>query len=303
MDDADRVPLLGQPPGVPVQLPMPSLGSSPPSTLPGSPPSAAAAADTPPVWTPPAELPAPSTGSQRIDIVLSPHPDDETLSLGVWVANAVAQGDRVIVVCLTDGRSTGAITQVSQRLRRPVSRDEIAAARIRELRAATAQLGIGAGDVYLAGLDAEQGPGGTRVTEPEALAVIETFAGRFPAATFATMSWAAEQHPDHLGAGYALQEAAARGLVQHAVFAVSRLWWALPSPAASVVLPLNATVRRRVELAGRAYDVWDPADQRLAIGWTSVHQQFVALLADPRDRIHGWAPRTTTATAGPGAGE
>jgi hypothetical protein len=52
------------------------------------------------------------------------------------------------------------------------------------------------------------------------------------------------------------------------------------------VLPVSATARRRVLLAAAAYNRWDPADHRLAVGWTSVHPQFTALLADPRDRVH-----------------
>ena len=101
------------------------------------------------------------------------------------------------------------------------------------------------------------------------------------------MSWTAERHPDHLGAGLALHAAARDGTVRRAVFAVSRLWWSLPSPPTSEVLPVDGSARRRVLQAADAYDRWDPADHRLAIGWTSVRSQFTALLADPRDRVHG----------------
>ncbi|HEY6797456.1 MAG TPA: PIG-L family deacetylase, partial [Kineosporiaceae bacterium] len=250
------------------------------------------APDSTPAWAPQDALPTPAHDGRQVDIVLSPHPDDETLSLGVWTADAAVRGDRVIVVCLTDGRTTGALATIARRLRRPVTRDEIAAARIRELHAATARLGVRPDDVYLAHLDRDDGPGGTRLTELEALAVIKAFAARFPDATFATMSWAAERHPDHLGAAFALQEAVARGIARHGVFAVSRLWWALPSPPVTIVLPLNAAVRHQVTAAANAYGLWNPADHRLAVGWTSVHQQFVDLLADPRDRVHGWAPLT-----------
>jgi len=239
-----------------------------------------------PAWTPPSALPAPPTPGSHVDVVLGPHPDDETLSLGVWIADAVQRGDRVIVVCLTDGRSTGAAGRISARLGRPVTRDEIAAARAAELREATGRLGVRPDDVYLAHLDADAGPGGSRATRPEVAAVIGAFAARFPGATFATMSWQAERHPDHLSAGLALHAAAEDGTVTRAVFAVSRLWWSLPSPPGHEVLPVDGAARHRVLLAADAYDRWDPTGHRLAVGWTSVHPQFVALLADPRDRVH-----------------
>jgi LmbE family N-acetylglucosaminyl deacetylase len=220
-------------------------------------------------------------------VVLSPHPDDETLSFGPWIADATARGDRVVVVALTDGRSTGAITAVSTRLGHPLNRDEIGAARLRELHQATAALGVAPRDVYRAELDGAATPGGTRITVAETAAVVRAFAARFPEATFATMSWVAERHPDHLNAGRALFQASTDGVVAHAVFAESRLWWDLPGPATLDVLPSSASVRQHVAAAAAAYEVWDPAHQRYAVGWNSVHGQFTSLLADPRTRLHG----------------
>ena len=240
-----------------------------------------------PAWTPATPLPAAEpAGGRPVVVVLSPHPDDETLSLGVWAANAAARGDRVIVVCLTDGRTTGAITSISRRLGHPVTRDEIAAARERELRAAIERLGVARDDLYLPHLDGDATVGGTRLTVAEAYAVIEAFARRFPDATFGTMSYAAEHHPDHLDLGRALWLAERARVVRHAEFAVSRLWWALPSPPVREVLPDTLEVRDRVLAAAREYGVWDPAAGRYAVGYTSVDHQFTALLADPRSRVH-----------------
>jgi LmbE family N-acetylglucosaminyl deacetylase len=223
-----------------------------------------------------------------VSIVLSPHPDDETLSLGVWTANATARGDRVIVVCLTDGRTTGAIRTVSARLGRTLTRDEIGAARIVEMRSAVAALGVDPQDVFLAHLDRDASYGGTLLTQPEAYAVIQAFAPRFPTATYATMSYTAERHPDHLAAGRALWHAVQNGTVRSAVFAVSRLWWQLPSPPVTPVSPLSVLSSDRVLAAGREYDVWAPALDRYAVGWASVHNQFLALMSDPVDHLHPW---------------
>jgi len=140
------------------------------------------------MWAPPTPLPAVSATDRHVLIVLSPHPDDETLSLGVWIADTAARGDRVIVVSLTDGRSTGAIAAVSARIGHDLTRDDIADARIRELQQAARQLGVAPADVYRAKLDGEGTPGGSRVTVDEASAVVRDFGARFPQATFSTMS-------------------------------------------------------------------------------------------------------------------
>ncbi len=238
-------------------------------------------------WTPATPLPAAEpAGGRPVVVVLSPHPDDETLSLGVWAANAAARGDRVVVVGLTDGRSTGAITPLARRLGRAVTRDEIGAARERELRAAVERLGVARDDLYLPHLDGDATVGGSRLTVSEAYAVIEAFARQFPAATFATMSYAAEHHPDHLDLGRALWLAQRARVVRRAEFAISRLWWAMPSPPTREVLPESLAVRDRVLAAAREYGVWDPAAGRYAIGHTSVERQFADLLKDPRSLVH-----------------
>ncbi len=243
----------------------------------------------PVTWRPAQALPPP-TRSANVRIVLSPHPDDETLSLGVWAANAARDGHRVIVVCLTDGRGTKARTVIGTRLHRTFTRDEVAAARIGELRAAATALGVGGEDVVLAHLDGDATAGGSRLTQPEAYAVIRVMAERFPNATFATMSYTADQHPDHLDAGRALWQAMGDGTVRSGVFAVSRLWWHLPSPPITTEVPNAPEVAQRVRAAARGYGVWNPAGHEYAVGWTSVRQQFLDLDADPRDHLHSWQP-------------
>lgn len=44
----------------------------------------------------------------RTTIIWSPHPDDETLYTGAYVATAAARGDRLILVAVTDGGASGA---------------------------------------------------------------------------------------------------------------------------------------------------------------------------------------------------
>jgi LmbE family N-acetylglucosaminyl deacetylase len=250
------------------------------------------------VWHP-GPLPPLTTDGRPILIVLSPHPDDETLSLGVVIANAEQRGERVIVVAMTDGASSRAFLRIAPRWdrwerslsRRPrgtatFTRADLAGARIVEMRAAVAALGVSPADFYQAHLDAASSDDGARTTVAEAEQVIRTFAARFPDATFATMSYLAERQPDHLDDGTALHLLVRAGVVRHALWAVSRLWWHLPAPGATWVVPSDPQVLARVLAAARAYGGWAPAADRLGVGWTSVRSQFLALLADPRDKVH-----------------
>lgn len=241
------------------------------------------------VWTPPTPLPAASPG-RRVDVFYSPHPDDETLSMGVLIAADVQRGDRVIVVALTDGRATRVGSAVDARLRATgdnhrLSAQEIGDARFGEMRRAVAALGVAPRDLYAAHLD---GPGSDchgQVTVGEAMQVIRAFALRFPGATHVTMSYTAERHPDHLAAGVALANLTRSHLVTHSLWVVSRLWWQLPMPRWHWALP--GALRPRVEAAAQAYGTWAPVRHEYAIGFTSVKPQFQALMLDPRNLVHG----------------
>ena len=256
---------------------------------------------SPSAWRPVDPLPAAEpAGTRHVDVFYTPHPDDETLSMGVLIAAAVGRGDRVIVVSLTDGRTTGAVTAIdsqlaAERRHRPgtppalLTEDEVAAARIGELRRATADLGVAAGDVFLAHLDGGGTDGGGVVTVAEAAAVIRAFAARYPGATHVTMSDAAERQQDHLDAGVALRQLLDVGIVTAAQWTVSRLWWQLPVPRWSWALPTPAD-RSRVRRAALEYELWNPADGEYAVGFHSVRWQFAALAEDVRDRVHGTGP-------------
>lgn len=269
-------------------------------------------------WRPLGVLPAAGTDRRPTLVVLSPHPDDETLSMGVLMAEAEQRGVRCVLVVMTDGWTTSAFPREAVRwdawaAQDPVraagvlrhldpamasaasagqqapalTRQVLALARTQETRAAARRLGVAPGDVVLAHLDAPDSDGGPRTTVAEAESVIRTLARRFPTATFVTMSYAAERQPDHLDDGIALDRLAAAGVVHRALFAVSRVWWSMPSPSARWLAPVDPAVRSDVLAAAASYRDWDPADLRLGVGWASVHRQFEAMLHDVRDRVHG----------------
>ena len=254
-------------------------------------------------------LPAPPDGRPTV-IFYTPHPDDETLSAGVVLAEAAAKGDRVIIVALTDGADTRAILAVNRRLDMqfraahansdsgfvPLTPSDIGAARLRELRASAGALGVSPTDVYAAHLDALGSDCAGMVSVHEADQVMRAFAARFPDATHITMSYDAERQQDHLAAGVALRALRLAGLVTHARWVVSRLWWALPSPRWRWVQASGAgdhqpmRIATALRAAAGAYEQWNPARGQYDVGGTSVHGQFAALLLDERDREHGLGP-------------
>lgn len=87
----------------------------------------------------PVTTPAAFTGGVSI-VVLSPHPDDESLGLGGLIAAVCETGGRVKIVVLTDGAAShpGSVTTPPARL---------AALRKDEAREAAAILGVGAADL------------------------------------------------------------------------------------------------------------------------------------------------------------
>ena len=266
-------------------------------------------------WHPASALPVPESRGRRVDVFYTPHPDDETLSMGVMIDTAVRRGDRVIVVSLTDGRTTGAAKAINARLtqmraagavgtggpRAPgaatqpgghpaavvvLSPAQIAAARVGELRRATADLGIAAQDVFLAHLDAPDSDGGGLLTVVEATVVMRAFAAQFPAARHVTMSNVVERQLDHLAAGTSLRQLADAGVITSAEWTVSRLWWQQASPPWTWAQP-DDTGRATVRRAAKEYLTWNPTKGEYAVGFYSVRSQFAALLADTRDRVHG----------------
>jgi LmbE family N-acetylglucosaminyl deacetylase len=49
--------------------------------------------------------------TQRVTVIYSPHPDDETLRLSGYASFAAARGDKLVLVAITDGGGTSLTTQ------------------------------------------------------------------------------------------------------------------------------------------------------------------------------------------------
>jgi LmbE family N-acetylglucosaminyl deacetylase len=232
---------------------------------------------------------AASRPGDREVIFYSPHPDDETLTLGVLVASHVLAGRKVHVVLFTDGRDSRAFPVVNARLkaehRAPLTRAQFGAARVRECRAACAALGVPSANVHFEAL--------TAVAVANATAVIRSYQRRFPDAGHYTISWT-DTFAAHGNLGEALRRLRRADPKTYfdTRWGVSRLHWG--EPALRACRPWSSTstaaARARVGAAVASYDVWSPAHGRYRISYTSVAPQFRALKADVRSMLHGPPP-------------
>ena len=225
--------------------------------------------------------------ANREVVFYAPHPDDETLSMCVLIANHVRVGRKVHVVLLSDGRTSGALAAVNARLAAEhlpgLTLAQFGAARVREFRAACARLGVPAANVHHENL-----PG--LLTVASTTPVFRAYQARYPDAGHYTMSWT-DPFGDHGGPGEALRRLRLADPVaffdtrwvvyrihwRDTVVLARRPWWARP----------DAVVRARALAAVAEYGVWRPAAGRYRIGYYSVIDQFQALTSDVRNLLHG----------------
>ena len=166
-----------------------------------------------------AALPHWQPGASGTILVVSPHPDDETLAVGGVLHDLVAAGWRVRLASVTDGEAAD-----------PAMPDP-GAVRRRELSVALDRLGIAeATTVHRLGL-----PDGRIAQRESALA-----AGLVPlvdGASWILAPWADDGHPDHEACGRAAATVARDAGVAIRFFPVWIWHWAEPgSPAARTML-------------------------------------------------------------------
>lgn len=122
--------------------------------------------------------------AKRKCIVITPHPDDETIAMGVTIARKTTAGTQVALIVATDGRHS----QNSQ----IISKEELVAIRKTELLGAASVLGIDEDDIYF--LDEEDGKVNDEKLEAKINDVIDGLS--FTAEEILTTSWF-DGHQDH----------------------------------------------------------------------------------------------------------
>lgn len=169
-----------------------------------------------PCWglVPSLDLGADHDRTRRL-VVVSAHPDDESLGVGGLIATAHRAGVEVYVVLLTAG-------EASHPPGREVTRQALATERLGEMQQAVALLAPGAPVVFLGAPD-----GGVAEVEGQMVVALRDIVGEGDG-TLLVAPWRHDGHPDHDAAGRAAAEVArlsAARLVEYPL-----LMWRLRDP-------------------------------------------------------------------------
>jgi LmbE family N-acetylglucosaminyl deacetylase len=172
-------------------------------------------------------------------LLVSPHPDDETLGFGATVAMLRVRGVPVQLVSVTDGG--GAYPGISPLERRWLERD-----RRTELRRAAELLGL-AEPIHLGWPDGE-----IAVREQELTDVLVEMLGATGEPPWCASTWSGDGHPDHEAAGRAAVRAAQRAGTAALEYPIWMWHWAVPDDpdvpwhrARRVQLDRSAIVRKQ----------------------------------------------------------
>ncbi len=129
-------------------------------------------------------------------VVVAPHPDDDVIGCGAFLAAAAASGRAIRAVYVTDGAAShlGSPTFPPARLR---------AVREDEARASLRRLGIASAPIFL-----RRGDGTLTGTDPEALAHALLATIPDTPGTLVLGPWRRDPHPDHRAVATALRRTA-----------------------------------------------------------------------------------------------
>lgn len=255
-----------------------------------------------------AVLPGPAAATPVPSVLFAAaHPDDETIGMGTSIAEAVAAGQDVHVVLMTDGEGSGALDIINGTAvspwwgiahtpaaegYAPLTAQTMAAARVQETRTALRAMASGLpGTLTLHQAHLPDGGVTTEAAQAAILAVADAIAPGGPV-RLKGHSHVVDNHSDHLAVGAALRALKAAdpvrfGDVRHYVMTP---YWGdsrLSLVAEFWDNPTDAGITARAVNACRSYGAWDPEAGKYAIGYHSVYQAFFApLLATPRSMVH-----------------
>jgi LmbE family N-acetylglucosaminyl deacetylase len=231
-------------------------------------------------------------------VFFSPHPDDETLNMGVSIAKQVQSGRPVYIVSLTHGRETGALHVVNKSLEKqtqyntygPINRDQLELIRIKEFYKAGKALGVPEGHMFIEYLDR----GKASITYDDTKEITKKYIDKFPNADFYALSWM-DVHYDHRTSGLALHDLFTdkkNPLPKNKAHFVISMATRMSMESKKMVPPglkdraNSYAIQKMVRNAMKAYIEWDPRGGSYAIGYTSVSRQFRKLNHDMYHYIH-----------------
>lgn len=227
--------------------------------------------------------------NKPVAIYFVPHADDEVLTYGVPIRNDIQAGKEVFAVLVSHGDSTGAIVPINKKLKKKLTPRQIGQARITEFRSATTHLGID--DSHKVVYDLLITPKTRDKDRNQLTQIITHYAQQFPHAEFKGMS-VKDQSPDHTLIGEVLADLKRKRIISKVqVYASVNLVHLCqsnircqnklkklgkPEVIGKVSLAKKED-KANINKAINAYYVWDPKNNRYAIGKHSVPHQFTLL--------------------------
>ena len=235
-------------------------------------------------------------------VFVSPHQDDEVLTLGAALLTRLRQGREVHVVLFTDGSATGARQLMTQGWkdqfgvahRVELTPDQLVVARDREFFSACITLGVPPANIYVF-----RGPAGRvangEATDEHAHACIRWCEQAFGAAgeppeLLTTSPW--DPSPEHAMLGRALADAVAEGRLAAARYGYPQYQLSRkPVDLELTTITLDPGARRVLDRALGEYGVVAEPFGRYQVGYVSVPHAFGDDALRVRLGVNGYAPR------------
>lgn len=241
-----------------------------------------------PDWTPPCRA------LSQASVYVTPHQDDEVISLAGGITTDVAAHCDVYLVVMNRGDYSNVGRRLCNEGRACPTPAELQASREAEALESTAALGIPADHVTFERVD-ESAAGYPDQVDAAWTRIVARFGQR---AIYNSISWL-DRHPGHVSIAYALKYRCEAGTVQVCRFFQSPLYrpgsplkHAMPvAPPTPMWLSAPPDAVRR---ATAAYARWDPGQGRLAVGEASVPDQLAYARTWPGSLVHpdgrSWTP-------------
>lgn len=213
-------------------------------------------------------------------LYVTPHPDDETLSMGASIRLHLEAGHDVHVLQLTYGINSAVRASTG------LSRSQFVAARDDELVRATRDLGVPPRNVHIARMDTADG----LLTVLAAEDMLGSWLADHPGVWVKSYSHlpAAGRHQDHITAGQAAVNLAGSGVITNLRLYVEP-WARSAFLAANPGVTLGAeraAAQDRVRAACDQYQDIDLVGRKYGIGYRSVPTYFDLVRPDPVSYYH-----------------
>ncbi|CAG9621404.1 PIG-L family deacetylase [Sutcliffiella rhizosphaerae] len=223
-----------------------------------------------------------SSKNDRLEVFYAPHADDEVLSLGPAIIQALDDSDEVHIVLLSEGKASKAINTVNELLSKdgypPLTKEDFGQARVREFKASIQSLGVSPESITILDL-----PDGS-ISIDKVKEIIIAKESLHTTVTHHVMS-EHDPHDDHASTGKALRELLDEKLVNEGKFYIPIQEHKKLSYDETVNLTKKVH-QRKLDEALNSYSVWNPSEGNYSIGKISVPDYFIMVQEGMESRYH-----------------